>query len=235
MKKTNYKSNFLKKIYILLLVILLILLLNRDINLNRVKANCKDTINKANKGGKHISKCNIIKEKYRENNFAMPVIIAKKQFDIFVESYIDFQDEAIEIKEIKNDLILTDEKLINMGNNGTLFLSGVIKTKIEYIIFDSAKDNAFFCKSKYAIINSQFNKAINIDYFKSPKIFKKNCNLCEYKPTIQCNLIKADFCCSVSSSIDNVNKYNLNIMKSLKLRINSNVQIDLTQLQNVNM
>ncbi|MDF2880680.1 MAG: hypothetical protein K0R54_1237 [Clostridiaceae bacterium] len=235
MRSEIYKLNFIKKVKFLLMAVLLILLLKRDINLNRVKANCKDNINNKNKEDKHSSKCNIIMDEHKKSKFTMPIIIAKKQFDVFVDSYIDFNDDALEVKEIKNDIILTDEKLINRGSHGTLFLSGEIKTKIEYVVFDSASDKGLLFSSKYLITSFPFNKAVNIDYFKLPEVSRRCSHICEYSPEIKCNLIRADFYSNVSSTANNSKKQKLNAMKSLKLKINSNVQIDLTQLQNVNM
>ena len=54
MRKENCKLSSIKKLQFLLMAVLLILLLKRDINLNRVKANCKDYINNNNKKPKFI-------------------------------------------------------------------------------------------------------------------------------------------------------------------------------------
>lgn len=235
MRKENNKSYFIKNLKFLLMAVLLILLLKRDINLNRAKTKCKDNINNNNKKGRHDIKSNIIVNEHKKNNFLVPVIIAKKQFEVFIESYMDLCHETLEVKEIKNDVILTDEKLIDMGNHGTLFISGEIKTKIEYVVPDSLNDNGLLCSSKYLIASFPFNKAVNIDYFQLPKISGRCSHTCEYSPKIRCNLVKADFYSCVSSSDNHGKSKKINTMKPLRLKIDSNVQINLTQMQNVNI
>lgn len=235
MRKENYKLSFIKKLKFLLMAVLLILLLKRDINLNRVKANCKDNINNNNKKCRHHIKGNIIVKEHKKNNFLMPIIIAKKQFDVFVESYIGFSHEILEVKEVRNDVLLTDEKLINVGSHGILFITGEIRTKIEYVVVNSSNENGHLCCSKYLISSIPFNKAIDIDYFKLPEISRRCSHVCEYNPEVKCNLVEADFYSSVSSNDNGYKNKKNNSMKSLRLKINSNIQIDLTQMQNVNM
>ena len=231
MRKENCKLSSIKKLQFLLMAVLLILLLKRDINLNRVKANCKDYINNNNKKHSHHNKSNIILNEHKKNNFLMPIIIAKKQFDVSAERCIGFSHGKLEVKEVKNDVLLTDKKLINMGNHGTLFISGEIKTKIEYVMVNSSNENC----SKYLTLNIPFNKVIDIDYFKLPETSKRSSHVCEYNPEIKCNLEKADFYSSVSSNNNEYKNKKASDMKSLRLRINSNIQIDLTQMQNVNI
>lgn len=64
----------------------------------------------------------------------IPVVLAEPKIQIDIESVIELEEPALEIKRIKKNLFLNQCKLINTGDckRGKLFISGFIRKNIEY-------------------------------------------------------------------------------------------------------
>jgi len=68
----------------------------------------------------------------------IPVVIAEPRIQIDVESEIELEESAIEIKRIKKNLFVEQCKLINIGDpkKGKLFISGFVRKNIEFATAD---------------------------------------------------------------------------------------------------
>jgi len=67
-----------------------------------------------------------------------PVVIAEPEVQIDLESFIELDEPALEIKRVKKNVFLTQCKLIVLDSQekGKLFLSGFVRESIEYASID---------------------------------------------------------------------------------------------------
>jgi len=74
----------------------------------------------------------------------IPVVLAEPVIQVDVESVIQLEEPALEIKRVKKNLFITQCKLIDTGfdyeckgkRTGKLFLSGYVRKNIEYATAD---------------------------------------------------------------------------------------------------
>ena len=102
----------------------------------------------------------------------IPVVIAEPTIQIDVESVIDLEEPALEIKRIKKNLFLTQYKLIDTDSPkfGKLFLSGFIRKNIEYATVQSvcADNNAVCGDIRHATVNVPFRCVTKVFYANAP-------------------------------------------------------------------
>ena len=103
----------------------------------------------------------------------IPVVIAEPVVQIDIESIIDLEEPALEIKRIKKNLFLTQYKLIDTDSpkSGKLFLSGFIRKNIEYATVESVcAENSTVCGNiRHATVNVPFRCVTKV-YYENPPI-----------------------------------------------------------------
>ncbi|KEI18525.1 DUF7852 domain-containing protein [Clostridium haemolyticum] len=142
--------------------------------------NKQDTINykniKENVNSKNEEKSNIeVKDKLKQVDthnkiINIPIIVAERYIDIFIEKKIELEDLAFEVNEIKNNIYLNDYKVIpskienkNLCIGGRVFIKGNIKNKIQYNTVENMSSNSVSGKVKYKVVYIPFqcNSIIN--------------------------------------------------------------------------
>ncbi|MCY6958003.1 DUF7852 domain-containing protein [Clostridium brassicae] len=146
----------------------------------------------------------------------IPIIISEKNVFVPVETSLDLEENALEIKEIYNNVYLNESTLIPIEvkkkdlkyNTGKLFLKGFIRNCIQYSTVTSIDDIKIKGEIKHCINYIPFKCTTLINYNNSPKLTEQHNieNLVITNPTkfkldeyiyktkrnepIYCNLIK---------------------------------------------
>ncbi len=132
---------------------------------------------------------NEIHEKINTNhveNFisALPIVVAEKNIDIPIESIFKLKNAALEVKNMKKEVYLTNSKLLPMYENqdtfstfhGKLFLEGFIRNKLDFSIAKSVNNSIINLDTESVIIYIPFKFTTLIPY-KIPPIFFKSKDL----------------------------------------------------------
>ncbi|WHH59603.1 CsxC family protein [Petroclostridium sp. X23] len=102
----------------------------------------------------------------------IPVVIAEPEVQIDVESIIELEQPALEIKRIKKNVFLTQCKLIDTDSHksGKLFLSGYVRKNIEYATVGcEPNDNgAISGDIVHTTVNVPFRCVTKIHYINPP-------------------------------------------------------------------
>jgi len=132
----------------------------------------------------------------------IPIIIAEKNIDIPIESTFRLKNAALDIKNMKKDIYLTNSKLLPMHRkddiypsmNGKLFLEGFVRNKLDFSIAKDANDSIIDLDTECVIMSIPFKCTTLINYKVSP-IFSKEKSL-DYIPiytSSDCLNINNDF------------------------------------------
>jgi len=104
----------------------------------------------------------------------IPVVIAEPVVQIDVESVIELEEPAFEIKRIKKNLFITQCRLIDTGYNSTgkLFLSGYVRKNIEYATATCTceKNKSISGDIKHTTVNVPFTCVTKIHYITPPHV-----------------------------------------------------------------
>lgn len=112
----------------------------------------------------------------------VPVVLAEPVIQIDVESVIQLDEPAFEIKRIKKNLVITQCKVIETGfdfdhdskspRKGKLFLSGYVRKNIEYATVDCTNEykNGVSGKIKHTTVNVPFKCVSSIKFDVPPVI-----------------------------------------------------------------
>ncbi len=103
----------------------------------------------------------------------IPVVIAEPIVQIDVESEIELEEPAFEIKRIKKNAFITQCKLIDTFNNsGKLFLSGFVRKNIEYATADHIcdKNQSISGKIRHTTVNVPFTCVTKINFAVPPQL-----------------------------------------------------------------
>ena len=132
-------------------------------------------------------------EKINTNQFeklisTIPIIIAEKNIDIPIEATFRLKNAALDIKNIKKDIYLTNSKLIPMHGKegstsclqGKLFLEGTVRNKLDFSIVKGVNDSIINLDIESVIIYIPFKCTTIIEY-KVPPVFSK-CKGPDYIP-----------------------------------------------------
>ncbi|MBW9145449.1 hypothetical protein KTC92_09185 [Clostridium sp. CM027] len=117
-----------------------------------------------------------------------PLIIAEKTIDIPIESTFRLKNAALDIKNMKKDVYLTNSKLIPLYKkddispslNGKLFLEGFVRNKVDSSIAKDVHDGIINLDTESLIIYTPF-KCTTLIQYKVPPIFS-NQNPLDYIP-----------------------------------------------------
>ena len=101
----------------------------------------------------------------RKNTFSkVPIVIASFGTEITEIVFTKIEDTFIDIKEVKNNIFIEEANLIKLNfNKAELFISGYIRSYIEYITLDKINENSITTKNQGIISHKDFSKAININ------------------------------------------------------------------------
>ncbi|NFP93094.1 hypothetical protein FDG48_16855, partial [Clostridium sporogenes] len=101
----------------------------------------------------------------RKNTFSkVPIVIASFETEITEIVFTKIEDTFIDIKEVKNNIFIEEANLIKLNfNKAELFISGYIRSYIEYITLDKINENSITTKNQGIISHKDFSKAININ------------------------------------------------------------------------
>ncbi|CAG7840163.1 hypothetical protein CLOHAE12215_01585 [Clostridium haemolyticum] len=141
---------------------------NQDaINYKKIKENLKSKDQEKN----NIEVKDKLKQVDTHNKIInIPIIVAERYIDIFIEEKIELEDLAFEVNEIKNNIYLNDYKVIpskienkNLCTEGRVFIKGNIKNKIQYNTVENMSSNSVSGKVKYKVVYIPFqcNSIIN--------------------------------------------------------------------------
>lgn len=110
----------------------------------------------------------------------IPVVLAEPVIQVDVESIIQLEENAFEIKRIKKNLFITQCKLIETGyeydckakKTGKLFLSGYVRKNIEYATVDCVNEckDGISGKIKHTTVNVPFRCVTKVK-FDIPPVF----------------------------------------------------------------
>ena len=117
-----------------------------------------------------------------------PIIIAEKSIDIPIESTFRLKNAALDIKNMKKDVYLTNSKLlplykkddISPSLNGKLFLEGFVRNKVDFSIAKDVHDGIINLDTESLIIYIPF-KCTTLIQYKVPPILSKQ-NALDYIP-----------------------------------------------------
>lgn len=101
----------------------------------------------------------------RKNIFSkIPIVIASFETEITEIVFTKIKNTFIDIKEVKNNIFIEEANLIKLNSNkAELFISGYIRSYIEYITLDKINENFITTKNQGIISHKDFSKAININ------------------------------------------------------------------------
>ncbi|MCB2293902.1 hypothetical protein LGK95_10250 [Clostridium algoriphilum] len=110
----------------------------------------------------------------------LPIIIAEKDIDIPIESTFRLKNAALDIKNMKKDIYLTNSKLIPLHEkedisaslNGKLFLEGFVRNKLDFSVIKGVNDSIINLDTECVIIYIPFKCTTLINY-KVPPVFSK--------------------------------------------------------------
>jgi len=110
----------------------------------------------------------------------LPIIIAEKNIDIPIESIFKLKNPALDIKNMKKDVYLTNSTILPMYEkddisaplNGKLFLEGFIRNKLDFSIAKDVHDNIINLDTESVIIYIPF-KYTTLIQFKFPPVTSK--------------------------------------------------------------
>lgn len=110
----------------------------------------------------------------------LPIIIAEKNIDIPIESIFKLKNPALEVKNMKKDVYLTNSSLLPLYEknnlsapiNGKLFLEGFVRNKLDFSIAKDAYDNIINLDTESVIIYIPF-KYTTLIQFKVPPVVSK--------------------------------------------------------------
>ncbi len=126
----------------------------------------------------------------------LPIIIAEKNIDIPIESTFKLKNSALEIKNMKNELYLTNSTLLPMYEEhdisspfyGKLFLEGFVRNKLDFSIAKSISDNLINLDTECVIVYIPF-KCTSLIQYRVPPVFSKE-KTPDYIPLyMSCNCI----------------------------------------------
>lgn len=131
----------------------------------------------------------------------LPIIIGEKNIDIPIESTFRLKSAALDIKNIKKDVYLTNSKLLPLYEkdgvsslNGKFFLEGFIRNKLDFSIVKGVHDGIINLDTECVIIYVPF-KCTTLIQYKIPPVFSKE-KVVDYIPlyiSSDCLDIKNDF------------------------------------------
>lgn len=108
----------------------------------------------------------------------IPVVLAEPVVQVDVESVIELEEPAIEIKRIKKNLFITQCKLIDTGydygckceKTGKLFLSGYVRKNIEYATADCINEfkDSISGKIRHTTVNVPFRCVTKVKFDNPP-------------------------------------------------------------------
>lgn len=113
----------------------------------------------------------------------IPVVLAEPVVQIDVESVIQLEEPAFEIKRIKKNLFITQCKVIETGydydhdckskKTGKLFLSGYVRKNIEYATIDCVNEckNGISGKIKHTTVKVPFRCVTKVKFEVPPVIY----------------------------------------------------------------
>lgn len=105
----------------------------------------------------------------------IPVVIAEPVIQVDVESIIQLEEPALEIKRIKKNVYLTQCKLLNTRGpkSGKLFISGFVRKNIEYAtaLEQSAENGAISGDIRHSTIRVPFDCVTEVEYINPPITF----------------------------------------------------------------
>lgn len=107
----------------------------------------------------------------------IPVVLAEPVIQVDVESVIQLEEPAFEIKRIKKNLFITQCKLIDTDfgyeceKTGKLFLSGFVRKNIEYATADCISDckDSVSGKIRHTTVNVPFRCVTRVKFDNPPK------------------------------------------------------------------
>jgi hypothetical protein len=136
----------------------------------------------------------------------LPIILAEVNIDIPIEFTFKLKNPALDIKNMKNDLYLTNSTLLPMNEkhdnssptlSGKLFLEGFVRNKLDFSIARSINDNIINLDTECVIVYIPFKGTTKIQY-KIPPVFSKEKVLGEYinsnTPPITCEIKEYKIC-----------------------------------------
>ena len=114
----------------------------------------------------------------------LPIIIAEKNIDIAIESTFRLKNGALDIKNMKKDVYLTNSKLLPLSEidaispslNGKLFLEGFIRNKLDFSISKGVQNNIINLDTECVIIYIPF-KCTTVVHYIVPPVFCKGKSL----------------------------------------------------------
>lgn len=107
----------------------------------------------------------------------IPVVIAEPVVQIDVESIIELEEHALEIKRIKKNVFINQCKVIGIGHNtAKLFLSGFVRKNIEFAtaVCKNEKRDSISGNIRHTTVNVPFNCVTKINFITPPKIVYQN-------------------------------------------------------------
>ncbi|WHH59604.1 CsxC family protein [Petroclostridium sp. X23] len=108
----------------------------------------------------------------------IPVVIAQPEVQINIESIIELEQAALEIKEVKKNVFLTQCKLIHIDSSkvGKLFLNGFVRKNIEYATVESecTKNRVINGSVCHTTVNIPFKCVTKVEYSVPPITCNKN-------------------------------------------------------------
>ncbi|AEB75571.1 hypothetical protein [Clostridium botulinum] len=125
----------------------------------------------------------------------IPIIVAEKYIDIPIQEKIQLDNLAFEINEIKNDIYLTNYKVIpnkieseNTCTEGKVFIKGNIENKIQYSTVQKINSNSVSGEIKYKVVYIPFGCTSFIN-FQMPLTVNFQS---EFTEAIKCNMKSAE-------------------------------------------
>lgn len=103
----------------------------------------------------------------------IPVVLAEPIVQIDVESIIELEEPALEIKRIKKNVFVNQCKVISIGHNtAKLFLSGFVRKNIEFATADCSneKHGSISGNIRHTTVNVPFTCVTKINFVTPPKI-----------------------------------------------------------------
>lgn len=95
-----------------------------------------------------------------------PVVLTETTVQIDLDSFIDFPEPVLEIKDIKKNLKLTQCRLLLPTNK--LFLKGFVRKNIQYATPQHGSRHSVQSKIKSLTVDVPFQTVTELDYMKKP-------------------------------------------------------------------
>ncbi len=107
----------------------------------------------------------------------IPVVLAEPVVQVDVESIIQLEEPAFEIKRIKKNVFVNQCTIVDTGcgKSGKLFLNGFVKKNIEFATADcSSEDNKSVSgRIRHTTVNVPFSCVTKIHFITPPQLSKK--------------------------------------------------------------